>query len=118
MVTNNRTLSRFTIVVMALMGLFLVGCADQQALQQEAAVAEVQRVIVSLETSDTSVADQIEALTKRYPSATVIRVFESFHQVVLDVPKADMKALEQEPEIATIAPDRTHTPSSSQQESN
>jgi len=72
---------------------------------------EMQRVIVSLAPTDVAVSDQVAALTKKYPSARMVRVISSFRQVVFEMPVSDIKLLEHEPDVEQVAPDRSNQPS-------
>jgi len=90
--------------------LVLSACAEQQATQQAAQTA-TQRVIINLVQGDMPVADQVEALAKKYPQAKTLRVMPSFRQVVMEMSLEDMKTLQREPEVHTLSIDginRTH----------
>lgn len=107
--------------------LVLSACAEQQATQQAAQTATqaqsldsqsvaqnaeekipMQRVIINLVQGDMPVADQVEALAKKYPQAKTLRVMPSFRQVVMEMSLEDMKTLQREPEVNTLSIDGTN----------
>lgn len=121
--------------VVGALGMLTGACADQHlaAVQGDVASDEVksasvngasvndasgkgekvimQRVIVNLTPSDLPVPDQASTLAAKYPQAKLVRVFAGFRQAVLELPSADIKRLEQEPEVEQLALDRTNLPS-------
>lgn len=71
----------------------------------------MQRVIVNLAKTTAPVADQVDALTQRFPQARVVRLLAGFHQVVLELPSAQIKELEGDSQVDQVALDRPHDPS-------
>ena len=86
-------------------------CADPQAkpsaeesevAMQATTQADMQRVIVSLNTSAGSIPEMVAALEKKYPSAQTVRTLPAFAQVVFELPAADVPALKREPEVQKL----------------